>query len=67
MVRKAKGKVKRCATLILRYYVLCFIDYLPTGWNSPNLQPFPTVSSSRQQILLRQPVNNKHIKLAVRF
>jgi len=64
MVRKVKGKVKRCAILILRYYVLCFMEYLPIGWRSSNLQPGPKVLFSRQQVLPLQPVNNKHVKVA---
>ena len=43
-----------------------FRDYLLIRWNSPNLQLGPSVSSSRQQVLLRQPVNNKYNKVAVR-
>jgi len=65
MIREAKGIVKRSATLLWRYCVLCVTDYLLIRWNSSNFQLAPTVSSSRPQVLLPHPVNNKHTKVAV--
>jgi hypothetical protein len=63
-VRKAKGKVKSCATLILRYYVLCFRDYLRKVSNCSHFD-ICHITSSSDEVLLSRPVKNKHIKLAV--
>jgi hypothetical protein len=40
--------------------------YLPAGWDEWNLQIRPSFFAFRQQPIYEKPVNNKHIKAAVR-
>jgi hypothetical protein len=59
--------VKRCATVILQYIVLFFMDYLPIWLYSANLPVGTALYDIQQEVLFCQPVKNKKIKVAVCF